>query len=404
MITIPKINISDFNYDLPDEKIAFFPKEIRDESKLLVYNKRTIHDSTFKNLSSYLTNQDVLVFNNSKVIHARIIVHNTTGARIEIFCLEPVHPTSIISQSFEQKKEVTWKCFIGNAKKWKAPISFIVNVGNKAITILSTKQIYDESSFLVTFSWDEDITFSEWLDAYGKMPLPPYIKREADQSDENRYQTIYAKHDGSVAAPTAGLHFTDHVFESLKGKGIDTFWVTLHVGAGTFKPVSTTFVNDHYMHQEQIIVSREMIQKLLDFRDKRIISVGTTVVRTLESIFIMGAKLFLKLEDPFSVKQWEVYDQNIKISEVTQKDALQSILEYLSKNELDNLVGETALMIIPGYEHKIAKGIITNFHQPQSTLLLLISSYLGDNWKTIYQHALENDYRFLSYGDSNLYL
>lgn len=404
MITIPKINISDFNYDLPDEKIAFFPKEIRDESKLLVYNNKAIQDSTFKNLSSFLSNHDVLVFNNSKVIHARIIVYNTTGARIEIFCLEPVYPTSIISQSFEQKREVTWKCFIGNAKKWKAPISFLVNIGDKVIPILSTKQIFDDSSFLVTFSWEEDVSFSEWLDAYGKMPLPPYIKREADQTDENRYQTIYAKHDGSVAAPTAGLHFTDQVFESLKKKEIDTFWVTLHVGAGTFKPVSTTFINDHFMHQEQIIVSKEMIQKLLDFDDKRIISVGTTVVRTLESIFIMGAKLFLKLENPFSVRQWEVYDQELKINEVSKLFALQSILDYLNLNKLDHLLGETSLMIIPGYQHKIAQGIITNFHQPQSTLLLLISSYLGDYWKTIYQHALENDYRFLSYGDSNLYL
>ena len=404
MITIPKINISDFNYDLPDEKIAFFPKEIRDESKLLVYNNKAIQDSTFKNLSSFLSNHDVLVFNNSKVIHARIIVYNTTGARIEIFCLEPVYPTSIISQSFEQKKEVTWKCFIGNAKKWKAPISFLVNIGDKVIPILSTKQFFDDSSFLVTFSWEEDVSFSEWLDAYGKMPLPPYIKREADQTDENRYQTIYAKHDGSVAAPTAGLHFTDQVFESLKKKEIDTFWVTLHVGAGTFKPVSTTFINDHFMHQEQIIVSKEMIQKLLDFDDKRIISVGTTVVRTLESIFIMGAKLFLKLENPFSVRQWEVYDQELKINEVSKLFALQSILDYLNLNKLDHLLGETSLMIIPGYQHKIAQGIITNFHQPQSTLLLLISSYLGDYWKTIYQHALENDYRFLSYGDSNLYL
>lgn len=404
MVTIPKIPIADFNYDLPEEKIAFFPKENRDESKLLVYNNKSIHDSTFKNLSSFLTNEDVLVFNNSKVIHARIIVYNTTGARIEIFCLEPIRPTSIISQSFEQKKEVTWKCFIGNAKKWKAPISFNVKIGNKAITINSNKQTYDESSFLVTFTWNEDISFSEWLDAYGKMPLPPYIKREADQSDENRYQTIYAKHEGSVAAPTAGLHFTQGVFESLSEKKIETFWVTLHVGAGTFKPVSTIYVNDHYMHQEQIIVSKEMIQKLIEYNEKRIISVGTTVVRTLESIFIMGAKLFLKLENPFSVKQWEVYDQENKIDQVSKLDALQSILDYLNLNGLENLIGETALMIIPGYHHKIAKGIITNFHQPQSTLLLLISSYLGDHWKSIYQHALENEYRFLSYGDSNLYL
>ena len=404
MITIPKIKISEFNYDLPDEKIAYSPKEIRDESQLLVYQNKVIQDSTFKDISSFLSSQDVLIFNNSKVIHARIIVHNENGARIEIFCLEPVYPTAIISQSFEQKNEVIWKCFVGNAKKWKSPITFSVIVGNQNIKIEATKEIYDESSFLVTFRWEEDFSFSEWLDSYGKMPLPPYIKREANESDENRYQTIYAKYDGSVAAPTAGLHFTDQVFNSLRRKGIDTFWVTLHVGAGTFKPVSTTFVNDHYMHQEQIIVSREMIQKLIEYDEKRMIAVGTTVVRTLESIFIIGAKLFLELEHPFSIKQWEVYDQEFKLAEVSKMDALQSILDYLKRNELDHLVGETALMIIPGYQHKIAQGIITNFHQPQSTLLLLISSYIGDDWKRIYQHALEHNYRFLSYGDSNLYI
>lgn len=404
MITIPKIKISEFNYDLPDEKIAYFPKEIRDESQLLVYQNKVIQDSNFKDISSFLSSQDVLIFNNSKVIHARIIVHNENGARIEIFCLEPVYPTAIISQSFEQKNEVIWKCFVGNAKKWKSPITFSVIVGNQNIKIEATKEIYDESSFLVTFRWEEDFSFSEWLDSYGKMPLPPYIKREANESDENRYQTIYAKYDGSVAAPTAGLHFTDQVFNSLSRKGIDTFWVTLHVGAGTFKPVSTTFVNDHYMHQEQIIVSREMIQKLIEYDEKRMIAVGTTVVRTLESIFIIGAKLFLELEHPFSIKQWEVYDQEFKLAEVSKMDALQSILDYLKRNELDHLVGETALMIIPGYQHKIAQGIITNFHQPQSTLLLLISSYIGDDWKRIYQHALEHNYRFLSYGDSNLYI
>ena len=404
MITIPKIKISEFNYDLPDEKIAYSPKEIRDESQLLVYQNKVIQDSNFKDISSFLSSQDVLIFNNSKVIHARIIVHNENGARIEIFCLEPVYPTAIISQSFEQKNEVIWKCFVGNAKKWKSPITFSVIVGNQNIKIEATKEIYDESSFLVTFRWEEDFSFSEWLDSYGKMPLPPYIKREANESDENRYQTIYAKYDGSVAAPTAGLHFTDQVFNSLRRKGIDTFWVTLHVGAGTFKPVSTTFVNDHYMHQEQIIVSREMIQKLIEYDEKRMIAVGTTVVRTLESIFIIGAKLFLELEHPFSIKQWEVYDQEFKLAEVSKMDALQSILDYLKRNELDHLVGETALMIIPGYQHKIAQGIITNFHQPQSTLLLLISSYIGDDWKRIYQHALEHNYRFLSYGDSNLYI
>jgi S-adenosylmethionine:tRNA ribosyltransferase-isomerase len=405
MKMVNKIKISDYNYDLPISKIAYYPKENRDESKLLVYKNKTIQDSIFKDLPQFLTSEDILVFNDSKVIHARIVVYNTTGAKIEIFCLEPKAPTTIITQSFEQTKQVTWKCFVGNAKKWKNIITFEVDFKETQLSISASKVENGDGTFLVTFTWiDSSITFSEWLDAYGKMPLPPYIKRDAETVDENRYQTVYAQHNGSVAAPTAGLHFSDEVFQSLFKMGIETLWVTLHVGAGTFKPVTSEYINDHFMHQEQIIVSKEMIYRLLNIKEKRIIAVGTTVARTLESIFIIGAKLFLNIENPFIVKQWEVYDHNIEISIVTKEESLSAILKYLNEHELDNLVGETSLMIIPGYQHKIAKGIVTNFHQPQSTLLLLISSYIGDEWKKLYQYAINHDYRFLSYGDANLYI
>jgi len=399
------IKISDYNYDLPNDKIAFYPKENRDESKLLVFKNNTIEDSVFKKLPDFLTENDVLVFNNSKVIHARIIVYNSNGARIEIFCLEPIDPTTVISQSFEQTNTVTWKCFVGNAKKWKNEISFQVILEHQMITISAYKTELSEGSFKVKFSWDSpSVTFAEWLDAFGKMPLPPYIKREADINDNNRYQTIFAQYDGSVAAPTAGLHFTKAVFEELSRKNIQQFWITLHVGAGTFKPVTSEFISDHYMHQEQIVVSKQMIQNLMNLKNKRIIAVGTTVARTLESLFIIGAKLHLNMDNPFHVEQWEVYDSDFQFQEISPVDSLQSIFKYLEKNHLEFLSGETSLMIIPEYKHKIAKGILTNFHQPQSTLLLLIASYIGDNWRKLYQHALDHDYRFLSYGDSNLYI
>lgn len=402
-----KIKIDSYNYDLPQEKIAYYPKENRDESKLLVYQNNTITDASFKELPSFLTDNDILVFNNSKVIHARLIIYNQSGAKIEIFCLEPIAPTTEISIAFEQTKSVTWKCFVGNAKKWKNTLQFTVNIKNYSVLITATKSEPTDGSFNINFEWENDqVSFADWLDAYGKMPLPPYIKRYADLNDEERYQTIFAKHEGSVAAPTAGLHFTESIFDALKAKNINTQWITLHVGAGTFKPVNTEFIEDHFMHQEQIIVSKDLIINLLETLNKRIIAVGTTVTRTLESIFVIGAKLKLNIENPFFVNQWEVYNLNLDtpIMSVTKEESLQSILEYLEKNNLNHFVGFTSLLIKPGYQHKIAKGILTNFHQPQSTLLLLISSYLGDSWKEIYKHALENEYRFLSYGDANLYV
>lgn len=404
MIAQQKIRIEEYNYPLPAEKIAYFPAGSRDQSQLLVHKDGTITDATFKDLAQFLGPNDVLAFNNSRVIHARLLVQNRNGAAIEIFCLEPLAPTREIQEAFVQTCRVSWKCFVGNAKRWKEPIEFTVEVNQKPITITAVKGENSDGAFEVTFLWeDETVTLAEWIEAYGKIPLPPYIKRAAQTDDEQRYQTIFAQHNGSVAAPTAGLHFTQEVFRSLEEKNIETLWVTLHVGAGTFKPVSTETIGEHIMHKEQIVITRETIEAILNCNNKKIIAVGTTVARTLESLFIIGAKLNLNLPDPFNVQQWEIYE-NEELQRVDANTSLKAIYNYIVTNNLPFLTASTALMITPGYEHKIARGLITNFHQPQSTLLLLIASYLGEKWKEIYQHALTHNYRFLSYGDSNLYL
>lgn len=404
MIAQQKIRIEEYNYPLPAEKIAYFPAGSRDQSQLLVHKDGTITDATFKDLAQFLGPNDVLAFNNSRVIHARLLVQNRNGAAIEIFCLEPLAPTREIQEAFVQTCRVSWKCFVGNAKRWKEPIEFTVEVNQKPITITAVKGENSDGAFEVTFLWeDETVTLAEWIEAYGKIPLPPYSKRAAQTDDEQRYQTIFAQHNGSVAAPTAGLHFTQEVFRSLEEKNIETLWVTLHVGAGTFKPVSTETIGEHIMHKEQIVITRETIEAILNCNNKKIIAVGTTVARTLESLFIIGAKLNLNLPDPFNVQQWEIYE-NEELQRVDANTSLKAIYNYIVTNNLPFLTASTALMITPGYEHKIARGLITNFHQPQSTLLLLIASYLGEKWKEIYQHALTHNYRFLSYGDSNLYL
>lgn len=404
MIAQQKIRIEEYNYPLPAEKIAYFPAGSRDQSQLLVHKDGTITDATFKDLAQFLGPNDVLAFNNSRVIHARLLVQNRNGAAIEIFCLEPLAPTREIQEAFVQTCRVSWKCFVGNAKRWKEPIEFTVEVNQKPITITAVKGENSDGAFEVTFLWeDETVTLAEWIEAYGKIPLPPYIKRAAQTDDEQRYQTIFAQHNGSVAAPTAGLHFTEEVFRSLEEKNIENLWVTLHVGAGTFKPVSTETIGEHIMHQEQIVITRETIEAILNCNNKKIIAVGTTVARTLESLFIIGAKLNLNLPDPFNIQQWEIYE-NEELQRVDANTSLKAIYNYIVTNNLPFLTASTALMITPGYEHKIARGLITNFHQPQSTLLLLIASYLGEKWKEIYQHALTHNYRFLSYGDSNLYL
>lgn len=403
MIPEKQISIADFDYPLPEEKIAFFPVAERDHSKLLVHQDGQIHDACFADLPQYLTSEYRLIFNDSKVIHARLLVHNANGAAIEIFCLEPLKPTNEIANAFAQTGPVVWKCLVGNAKRWKQALTFPVVFSDKTITVTAEKGENKDGAFEVCFSWDDNrVSLSEWIEQYGKMPLPPYIKRAAEKDDEQRYQTVYAKNDGSVAAPTAGLHFSKAVIQALNDKGIRTDYVTLHVGAGTFKPVSCDLIGDHYMHKEQIVIQKSFIDSLLSC-DKKIIAVGTTVARTLESLFIIGAKLKLQRPQPFEVEQWEVYEDG-ELAQVDASTAIESIKKYMEEQHLDTLYAATRLMIVPTYQRKITQAIITNFHQPKSTLLLLISSFLGTKWKEVYQHALANGYRFLSFGDSNLYL
>jgi S-adenosylmethionine:tRNA ribosyltransferase-isomerase len=399
------IRIEDYDYPLPDSRIAFYPAASRDSSKLLVFKQEEdkIEDSYFHCLPEFLDGNHWLVFNNSKVIHARLPVHNATGAAIEIFCLEPLQPTTDPAIAFSLSGCVTWKCMVGNARKWKHPLEIEVPMGGRVVRVRAERSEAVEGTFEVTFTWpDADVSFAEWIEAYGKIPLPPYIRRDAEDCDAERYQTVYARYDGSVAAPTAGLHFTDDLLKTLNDKGVETEYVTLHVGAGTFKPVSSETIGGHFMHEEKIVITEDFIHKLLENKDKKLIAVGTTVTRTLESLFVVGAKLYLGLDHPFEVEQWETYE-NPKIHEVTVDQSLTAILDYLESHHTDMLHASTCLIILPTYKRHLVDGLITNFHQPKSTLLLLISNFLGDSWRKIYRHALDGDYRFLSYGDANLY-
>lgn len=399
------IRIEDYDYPLPDSRIAFYPAASRDSSKLLVFKQEEdeIEDSYFHCLPDFLDENHWLVFNNSKVIHARLPVHNATGAAIEIFCLEPLQPTTDPAIAFSLSGSVTWKCMVGNARKWKHPLEIEVPMDGRVVRVRAERGEAVEGTFEVTFTWpDADVSFAEWIEAYGKIPLPPYIRRDAEDCDAERYQTVYARYDGSVAAPTAGLHFTDDLLKTLNDKGVQTEYVTLHVGAGTFKPVSSETIGGHFMHEEKIVITENFIRKLLENKDKKLIAVGTTVTRTLESLFVVGAKLHLGLDHPFEVEQWETYE-NPKIHEVTVDQSLTAILDYLESHHTDMLHASTCLIILPTYTRHLVDGLITNFHQPKSTLLLLISNFLGDSWRKIYRHALDGDYRFLSYGDANLY-
>lgn len=401
-ISNPKdIRIEDYNYYLPDDRIAKYPLNERDASKLLVYNNGNIEDACFKNLADYLPENSLLVFNNTKVIQARLHFQKTTGARIEIFCLEPYSPNDYLL-SFQQTQRCSWMCLIGNMKKWKeGKLIREIDIAGKRVTIAANRIDTLGESHIVEFEWDNpDYTFSELLDVIGELPIPPYLNRETEEADMETYQTVYSKIDGSVAAPTAGLHFTDNVFQSLKNKGISTTEVTLHVGAGTFRPVKSDQIKDHVMHSEFISVRKETIEQLLR-HEGMVIAVGTTSVRTLESLYFIGKKLTEKDSIDLNVSQWEPYEG--ADNKLSLKDSLLNILDYLNTRNLKTLVAHTQIIIAPGYEFRVAEGIITNFHQPQSTLLLLVSAFVGDkNWNKIYKHALDGDYRFLSYGDSSL--
>jgi len=392
------------NYNLPEDRIARYPLPTRDESKLLVYRDGKITDSHFYNLVNFLPEKSMLVFNNTKVIHARLIFQKITGAKIEIFCLDPSRPSDY-QISFQQKEECTWHCMIGNLKGWKnEPLSKEININGKTIHLIAEKEEVTRESVIVRFHWNDPKTdFATLIEKAGILPIPPYLNRETESSDLIRYQTIYSKIQGSVAAPTAGLHFTDRVFQRLKEKNISCEEITLHVGAGTFRPVKAKTIGEHEMHSERILVKKSFIEKIRDSQS-RIIAVGTTSIRTLESLYWLGVKFHKNPDlspDNNTVEQWCPYQEETTF---TRKESMQSILDVMEKHNLPFISASTKIIIIPGYKFRIVEGMITNFHQPQSTLLLLIAAYLGDHWKEIYHHALDNNYRFLSYGDSNLYL
>lgn len=408
------LKIEDFSYDLPEEKIAEYPLTKRDGSKLLIYKNGKIKESIYANLAEHLPAKTLLVLNNTKVVEARLLFKKPSGTTIEIFCLEPYEKH--ISIALTQTQKSVWKCLVGNAKKWKEEFLQKETINNKETLRLTAKIIAKKSDyFLVEFNWDNDkISFAEILHLFGAIPLPPYIHRVAEKKDATTYQTVYAKYSGSVAAPTAGLHFTKEVLNQLKNKNISTAFVTLHVGAGTFKPVKAVEMKDHEMHAELIDVPAGFIQQLIDsIDDNPIVAVGTTSLRTLETLYWMGVRVSREKEagdsepgtgswelvEKISVKQWDPYELEQNIS---PKQSLQILLNWMEENNLKSLITQTQIIIAPSYQFKIAKGLITNFHQPKSTLLLLVSAFIGDDWKNVYDYALNNHFRFLSYGDGSL--
>ena len=402
---LPQINIEAYNYPLPDERIAKYPLAQRDQSKLLCLQNGKLSERRFDEIPQLLPPDALLLFNETKVVQARLLFKKETGTTIEIFCLEPVHPVNDFQLAFEQSSPVIWNCLVGNAKRWKSgKMKTVVHIGEKPVTLFAEKKERISDAFLIEFSWEPtDVSFSEILETAGLTPLPPYLHREAESSDKERYQTIYARSNGSVAAPTAGLHFTQAVMRQLKRREIATDKLILHVGAGTFKPVSSETIAEHEMHTEKIIISKKTIEKLLASEDKKVIPVGTTSLRSIESLFWMGLRLYLGLPKFFRVEQWDAYRLTVPPGFDTKK-ALYLLLHYLNQNNADRLQGETQMIIVPGYTFRFAKGLITNFHQPKSTLLLLVSALIGEQWKQAYRFALDNGFRFLSYGDSCLFL
>ena len=398
------LSILDFTYELPDEKIAKYPLANRDASKLLIYNKGFILESTFKEIADHLPTNALLVFNNSKVIQSRLTFKKASGGEIEIFILEPCAKYGDITTAMKTEGSIQCECLVGGAKKWKQGKLEIAHVKDEQTETFSAEMIERKGeTFIIEFNWEPTVDFATALTQFGNTPIPPYLHRTSEETDKTRYQTIYAKADGSVAAPTAGLHFTEEVMQSLTHKNIQTAYVTLHVGAGTFKPVKSDTIGGHEMHAEFIDIEKSFIQTLLEYEE--VIPVGTTSMRTIESLYWMGVKTFVQPTMPETpeIKQWEVYDDLMKYK-LDKKTALKSLLQWMEDKHVERLITKTQIMIAPSYEPKIAKALITNFHQPQSTLLLLISALIGNKWKEMYAFALENDFRFLSYGDSSLIL
>lgn len=398
---LKNIRIADYDYPLPEERIAKFPMEQRDHSKLLCLKNGAISEHHFYDLPTLLPKDTLLVFNDTKVIHARLFFQKETGAVIEVFCLEPHNMA--VSQAFEQHEQCSWVCFIGNNKKWKSgPLTLEFSISNSQFSIQATRREAVGNAWIVDFNWTGGLSFAEVIDAAGVIPLPPYLNRKAEESDSIRYQTVYAHHEGSVAAPTAGLHFSLEVFQALKDKGIETEYITLHVGAGTFKPVSTDTIGEHEMHVEPVHITTDNLRRIIAHQGKPLIAVGTTTVRTLESLYWFGVQLQASPQlDRMHINQWDPY---ILDTSLPYTDAYANILRWMENKNTDYLDGETQLMIAPGYRYRIINGLVTNFHQPQSTLLLLVSALIGEQWKACYRYALDHEFRFLSYGDSCLFL
>lgn len=402
---VRQIKIEDFSYVLPEAQIAFHPLAERDQSRLLLYRNGEITEDIYKNIAGRLPEDSLLIFNNTRVIAARILFKKPSGGHIEIFCLEPHSRHGDITSAMLQKKTVWWNCLVGGASKWKQGLVLEKRIDTLEGPVILTARIVERqpNAFTIEFDWQPtQLSFAELLHTAGFIPLPPYIKRQAVEEDKERYQTIYAKNEGSVAAPTAGLHFTENVFGSLRARRIQTDFVTLHVGAGTFKPVKSALINDHEMHTEFFEVSRATIEKLIQFKNK-IYCVGTTSLRTLESLYWMGVKLLANPDLPLSdlpVRQWEVYED--LPDNIATDIALRALGARMDKEKLDHWVSQTQILIAPGYRVKMISGLVTNFHQPQSTLLLLIAALIGKEWRNVYDYALRNQFRFLSYGDGCL--
>lgn len=403
MVEVSSISIENFDYLLPEENIAKHPLQERDKAKLLYLTEDgKIEDRIFSHLPELLDKNTLVILNDTKVVYARLFFQKSSGATVEIFCLEPIEPNDM-QLAFSETRQCRWKCLIGNNKKWKdGVLKKACHYDGKEITLSATRIEQCDNAWIVQFEWNEEVSFAEVLQNMGIVPLPPYLKREAEEGDKTDYQTIYADHDGSVAAPTAGLHFSDKTFLDLKERQIKCDFVTLHVGAGTFKPVTSKTIGEHVMHTERICISKAVIEDLLNHCEKKIVCIGTTSVRTIESLYWHGVKLGNgegKYQD-IDIKQWEPYAKQTNIS---TKDALQAILTNLTKNNIDYLYGQTQIIIAPSYKYRITTGMVTNFHQPKSTLLLLVSAMIGDKWKVVYDFALNHSYRFLSFGDACLF-
>ena len=397
------IHIQDYYYRLPEERIAKFPMAERDHSKLLIYNKGVVSEDVFYNLPNYLPEGALMVFNNTKVIQARLHFRKETGALIEIFLLEPAQPADY-EQMFQATGACSWLCIVGNQKKWKeGALRREITIGNKPVVVTATRKGVHGTSQWIDFEWDsQQVNFADIIDAMGELPIPPYLNREAQESDKTTYQTVYSKIKGSVAAPTAGLHFTERVLHDLDQHGIERQELTLHVGAGTFKPVKSVTIGQHQMHTEYVAVSIDIITRLM-VHNCEAIAVGTTSVRTLESLYYMGLKAMRNpqiAEEDLHVSQWEPYAPHGPLP--SAHSALAALLQWMLYHDVTVLHSSTQIIIAPGYRYKIVKMLITNFHQPQSTLLLLVSAFVEGRWRKIYDYALKHDFRFLSYGDSSL--